>query len=171
MTSLNFSWRPWCLIFRMRYIFISRSLSRYKYAHISCLSISNWKDHFLEFHHTTKIYMSLDIQLSQRTQMYIGVFQADKVGEVFQEIAHGYSRNLKECELGSKTEGRPSWTGGKGSVVTWPSVIVRNLEFEWIKNKTNKQKTKIQQYAGQMIHFSFRGRKKIFQANGNQTRK
>ena len=52
--------------------------------------------------------MSLDIQLSQRTQMYIGVFQADKVGEVFQEIAHGYSRNLKECELGSKTEGRLS---------------------------------------------------------------
>ena len=34
--------------------------------------------------------------------MYIRVFQADKVGTVFQEIAHGYSRNLKKCEMVSK---------------------------------------------------------------------
>ena len=35
-------------------------------------------------------------------QMHIRVFQADKVGKVLQEIAHGYSRNLKKCEMGSK---------------------------------------------------------------------
>lgn len=62
--------------------------------------------------------MSLDIQFSQRMQMYTGVFQADKVGKLFQEIAHGYSRKLKKMwdgEYGMKGD----WAEEEAKARAW----------------------------------------------------